>query len=58
MEKVWNDVNAVERKVVGVDFKTVSVANDGELFLSLGILATTSQVNSWMLSSVRLWSLT
>ena len=51
MDRIWQDVNNMERPLVGLDFKTVSVGVDGETFLSLGIVATTSQIGVFDLAS-------
>ncbi|EFP03951.1 hypothetical protein CRE_28761 [Caenorhabditis remanei] len=36
--RLWQDINNMEKKVVGLDLKTVTVGVDGEIFLSLGEL--------------------
>ena len=51
MDRIWQDLNNMEHPIVGLDFKTVSVGIDGETFLSLGIVATTSQIGVFDLAS-------
>ncbi|CAJ0937652.1 unnamed protein product, partial [Mesorhabditis belari] len=51
IERLWNEVNTMERKVVGVDLKTVTVGAEGEQFLSLAIIATTNQIGVLDLAS-------
>lgn len=49
--KLCQDIQNQERKVVGLDFKTVTVGNDGELFLSLCVVATQFQIGVFDLAS-------
>lgn len=49
--RLWQDINNMEKKVVGLDLKTVTVGVDGEIFLSLGVIATTSQIGIFDLAS-------
>ncbi|PAV90770.1 hypothetical protein WR25_12498 [Diploscapter pachys] len=51
VERIWQDVNNQERKVIGLDFKTVTVGVDGEVFLSLAVIATNSQIGVFDLAS-------
>ncbi|VDM70680.1 unnamed protein product [Strongylus vulgaris] len=51
VERLWQDINTQEKKVVGLDFKTVTVGIDGELFLSLCVVATQSQIGVFDLAS-------
>lgn len=38
------EIDAMEEKVIGVDFKTVTLGIQGEEFLSLVVVATQSQI--------------
>ncbi|VDM61460.1 unnamed protein product [Angiostrongylus costaricensis] len=49
--KLCQDIQNQERKVVGLDFKTVTVGIDGELFLSLCVVATQFQIGVFDLAS-------
>lgn len=49
--KLCQDIQNQERKVVGLDFKTVTVGVDGELFLSLCVVATQLQIGVFDLAS-------
>ncbi|KAE9416669.1 hypothetical protein Angca_002632 [Angiostrongylus cantonensis] len=49
--KLHQDIQNQERKVVGLDFKTVTVGIDGELFLSLCVVATQFQIGVFDLAS-------
>lgn len=51
MDRIWQDLNNMDRPIVGLDFKTVSVGVEGETFLSLGVVATTSQIGVFDLAS-------
>ncbi|PIO60733.1 3'-5' exonuclease [Teladorsagia circumcincta] len=51
VERLLQDIHNQERKVVGLDFKTVTVGIDGELFLSLCVVATQSQIGVFDLAS-------
>lgn len=38
------EIDSMEERIVGVDFKTVTLGMQGEEFLSLIVLATTTQI--------------
>ncbi|CAI4227863.1 unnamed protein product [Auanema sp. JU1783] len=49
MEKIWAD--AKDSPLVGLDFKTVTLGADGDTFLSLGVIASTSLIGVFDLAS-------
>ncbi|CAD6194617.1 unnamed protein product [Caenorhabditis auriculariae] len=51
VDRLWHDINGMDKKVVGLDMKTVTVGVDAESFLSLGVVATTSQIGIFDLAS-------
>ncbi|VDN03398.1 unnamed protein product [Thelazia callipaeda] len=44
VSSINSEIDTMEERVVGVDFKTVTLGMQGEEFLSLVVLATTSQI--------------